>query len=148
MMATELEFFLFEQSFDDIRKGGFRDLTPISGYNEDYHIFQTTKEEDVMRAAAQRSLRRGIPVESSKGEAEAGQEELNIRYAAALDCADTTRLPNTRSRRSPGSRAARVTSCPNGTRAGSARPAMCTSRSGRTAACRSSTRTPIWACRE
>lgn len=30
----------------------------------------------------------GIPVESSKGEAEAGQEELNIRYAGALDCAD------------------------------------------------------------
>ena len=44
-MATELEFFLFEKSFDEIRKSGFRDLTPISGYNEDYHIFQTTKEE-------------------------------------------------------------------------------------------------------
>mgnify|MGYP001803948674 CR=1 FL=1 len=49
MMATELEFFLFENSFDDIRKSGFRDLTPISGYNEDYHIFQPTKEEAVMR---------------------------------------------------------------------------------------------------
>ena len=30
----------------------------------------------------------GIPIENSKGEAEAGQEELNIRYASALDCAD------------------------------------------------------------
>jgi len=49
MMATELEFFLFEGSVDDIRKSGFRDLTPISGYNEDYHIMQTTKEEGVMR---------------------------------------------------------------------------------------------------
>ncbi len=31
MMATELEFFLFARSYDDIRKSGFRDLEPISG---------------------------------------------------------------------------------------------------------------------
>ena len=30
----------------------------------------------------------GIPVENSKGEAETGQEELNIKYAAALETAD------------------------------------------------------------
>ncbi len=88
MMATELEFFLFEKSFDEIRKGGFRDLTPISGYNEDYHILQTTKEESVMRPIRNHLFAAGIPVENSKGEAETGQEELNIRYAAALDCAD------------------------------------------------------------
>lgn len=88
MMATELEFFLFEKSFDDIRKEGFRDLTPISGYNEDYHILQTTKEEGVMRPIRNHLYAAGLPIENSKGEAEAGQEELNIRYAAALDCAD------------------------------------------------------------
>lgn len=88
MMATELEFFLFEQSFDDIRKGGYRDLVPISGYNEDYHILQTTKEEDVMRPIRNHLFAAGIPVENTKGEAETGQEELNIRYASALDCAD------------------------------------------------------------
>ncbi len=87
-MATELEFFLFEQSFDDIRKGGFRDLTPISGYNEDYHILQTTKEEGVMRPIRNHLFAAGVPIENSKGEAEAGQEELNIRYASAMDCAD------------------------------------------------------------
>jgi glutamine synthetase len=87
-MATELEFFLFEQSFDEIRKNGFRDLTPISGYNEDYHIFQTTKEEGVMRPIRNHLFNAGIPIENSKGEAEAGQEELNIRYSPALDCAD------------------------------------------------------------
>ncbi|MEH6737412.1 MAG: glutamine synthetase family protein [Sulfitobacter sp.] len=87
-MATELEFFLFEQSFDEIRKSGFRDLTPISGYNEDYHIFQTTKEEGVMRPIRNHLFNAGIPIENSKGEAEAGQEELNIRYSPALDCAD------------------------------------------------------------
>ncbi|WP_298356253.1 glutamine synthetase family protein [uncultured Litoreibacter sp.] len=88
MMATELEFFLFEQSFDDIRKGGYRVLEPISGYNEDYHILQTTKEEGVMRPVRNHLYAAGLPIENSKGEAEAGQEELNIRYAPALDCAD------------------------------------------------------------
>jgi len=86
--ATELEFFIFEQSYDAIRKGGFRDLTPISGYNEDYHILQTTKEEEVMRALRNGLYDSGIPVEGSKGEAEAGQEELNLRYGPAMDCAD------------------------------------------------------------
>lgn len=88
MMATELEFFLFEQSFDEIRKAGFRDLKPISGYNEDYNIFQTTKEEGVMRPIRNHLYAAGIPVENTKGEAETGQEELNIRYALAMDCAD------------------------------------------------------------
>lgn len=88
MMATELEFFLFEHSFDDIRKGGFRDLTPISGYNEDYAILQTTKEEGVMRPIRNHLFGAGLPIENTKGEAETGQEELNIRYAGALDCAD------------------------------------------------------------
>ncbi len=87
-MATELEFFLFEQSFDEIRKEGFRNLEPISGYNEDYHIFQTTKEEGVMRPIRNHLFNAGLPIENSKGEAEAGQEELNIRYSPALDCAD------------------------------------------------------------
>jgi len=88
MMATELEFFLFRDSLEDIRARGFRDLTPISGYNEDYHIFQTTKEEDILRPIRNHLFAAGLPVENTKGEAEAGQEELNIKYAAALDCAD------------------------------------------------------------
>jgi glutamine synthetase len=88
MMATELEFFLFEKPLDEIRKGGFRDLAPISGYNEDYHILQTTKEEGVMRPIRNHLFAAGLPVENSKGEAETGQEELNIRYSNALACAD------------------------------------------------------------
>ena len=88
VMATELEFFLFERSYEDIRKSGFRDLAPISGYNEDYHILQTTREEAVMRPLRNHLVAAGIPVENSKGEAEAGQEELNIRYAHALATAD------------------------------------------------------------
>ncbi len=88
MMATELEFFLFEKSFDEIRKEGFRGLEPISGYNQDYHILQTTKEEDIMRPVRNYLVAAGVPVENSKGEAETGQEELNIKYAPALETAD------------------------------------------------------------
>ncbi|MCK5934788.1 MAG: glutamine synthetase [Fulvimarina manganoxydans] len=88
MMATELEFFLFRHSYGDIQRSGFRDLEPISLYNEDYHILQTTKEEHVMRPLRNTLRKAGIPVENSKGEAETGQEELNIRYAEALLCAD------------------------------------------------------------
>lgn len=87
-MATELEFFLFEKSYDEIRKSGFKDLEPISGYNEDYHILQTTKEEKIMRPLRNHLYNAGIPIENSKGEAEAGQEELNIRYDEAMLCAD------------------------------------------------------------
>ncbi|WP_297776547.1 glutamine synthetase family protein [uncultured Roseovarius sp.] len=88
MMATELEFFLFEKSYDEIRKSGYRALTPLSGYNEDYNIFQTTKEEHVMRPIRNHLYAAGLPIENTKGEAEAGQEELNIKYAPALDTAD------------------------------------------------------------
>ena len=87
-MATELEFFLFDQSYDDARASGYRDLQLASGYNEDYHIFQTTKEEDVMRAIRNGLQGAGIPVENSKGEASAGQGEINVRYADALTMAD------------------------------------------------------------
>ncbi len=88
MMATELEFFLFAQSFAELAAGGYRDLQPIGAYNEDYNILQTTREEAVMRPLRNHLFAAGIPVEGTKGEAEAGQSELNIRYAPALDCAD------------------------------------------------------------
>jgi len=87
-MATELEFFLFDQTYDDARLSGYRNLKLVSGYNEDYHIFQTTKEEDVMRAIRKGLQGAGIPVENSKGEASAGQEEINVRYADVLTMAD------------------------------------------------------------
>ncbi len=88
MMATELEFFLFKQSLEEIQAGQFMNLEPISGYNEDYHILQTTKEEPIMRTLRNALYGAGIPIENSKGEAETGQEELNIKYSDALACAD------------------------------------------------------------
>ena len=88
MMATELEFFIFQKPLDELRREGYRDLQPLGPYNEDYSIFQTSKEEHVMRPLRNHLYAAGIPVENTKGEAEAGQEELNIKYADALACAD------------------------------------------------------------
>lgn len=87
-MATELEFFLFRESYEEAHGKGYRNLTPYSAYNEDYHIFQTTKEEDIMRAIRNGLNGADVPVENSKGEAEAGQAEINVRYADALTMAD------------------------------------------------------------
>jgi glutamine synthetase len=87
-MATELEFFLFDQSYEQAQASGYRNLPLASAYNEDYHIFQTTKEEGVMRAIRKGLQGAGIPVENSKGEASAGQEEINVRYADVLTMAD------------------------------------------------------------
>lgn len=88
MMATELEFYIFENSYENLRDGGLRDLRPISAYNEDYHLFQTTKEEGLMRAVRNGLYGAGIPVENTKGEADSGQHEVNYRYSDALDTAD------------------------------------------------------------
>ena len=87
-MASELEFFLFDQTYEDARASAYRGLRLAGGYNEDYHIFQTTKEEDVMRTLRNGLQGAGIPVENSKGEASAGQEEINVRFTDALTMAD------------------------------------------------------------
>ncbi|MCP4492199.1 MAG: glutamine synthetase [Gammaproteobacteria bacterium] len=87
-MASELEFFLFADSFERAQEKAYRNLKTASAYNEDYHIFQTTKEEDVMRAIRNGLQGAGIPVENSKGEACSGQEEINVQYADALTMAD------------------------------------------------------------
>ncbi len=88
VMASELEFYLFRDSFEAAAAAGYRDLSPVSAYNEDYHLFQTAKEEAVMRRLRNVLYGAGIPVECSKGEAWAGQEEINVRYAGALEAAD------------------------------------------------------------
>ncbi|HSF93789.1 MAG TPA: glutamine synthetase family protein [Thermohalobaculum sp.] len=87
-MATELEYFLFKQTYDEAQESGFRGLQTFGAYNEDYHIFQTTKEEDINRAIRTGLQGAGIPVENSKGEASAGQGEINVRYAEALTIGD------------------------------------------------------------
>jgi len=86
--ASELEFYAFEESFRAIHDKDYRGLATAGYYIEDYHIFQTSKEEGLMRAVRNHLEASGIPVENSKGEWGPGQEEINIRYTEALAMAD------------------------------------------------------------
>ncbi len=86
--ATELEFFIFKESYEQARSARYEMITPTSGYNQDYNIFQTAKEESFLRTIRNGLFDSGIKVESTKGEANAGQVEINIVYDDALKTAD------------------------------------------------------------
>jgi glutamine synthetase len=86
--ASELEFFLFEETYDSARAKKWSELATASPYIGDYVISITSKEEPYMRAIRNGLSAAGIPVENSKGEWGPGQEEINVRYAEVLDMAD------------------------------------------------------------
>jgi glutamine synthetase len=90
--AAELELYVFRETFENARAKRYHDLTPVSGYMEDYHILQTTREEPLIRAIRNGMEHADVPVETSKGEWGKGQEEINLRYAEALEMADRTVL--------------------------------------------------------
>ena len=87
-MASELEFYVFDEPYDQAREKDYKGLKHAGWYIQDYHIFQTTKEEGLIRAIRNHMDACGIPIESSKGEAAPGQEEINFKYAEALEMAD------------------------------------------------------------
>ena len=88
MLASELEFYLFDETYEALQSKAYRDPKLAASYIEDYHVFQTMKEELVMRAIRNGLNGAGIPVENSKGEWGPGQEEINVRYTEALEMAD------------------------------------------------------------
>lgn len=88
MGASELEYYIFHDSYRQSREQHYANLSPLSNYIEDYHILQGTREEPLNAAARKHLSASGVPVEFSKGEWGPGQHELNIRYANLLDMAD------------------------------------------------------------
>ncbi|MDE2855893.1 MAG: glutamine synthetase family protein [Chloroflexota bacterium] len=86
--ASELEYYIYRDSYREAQKKGYANLEPMGWYLEDYHILQGTREESFTAAARRHLKQSGIAVESSKGEWGLGQHELNIRYADALTMAD------------------------------------------------------------
>jgi glutamine synthetase len=87
-MGSELEFFLFKESYAEARAKGYEGLTTSQGYNEDYHVLSGGFAEPIIGAIRRAVDASGIPVEFSKGEASAGQHEINLCYAPALEMAD------------------------------------------------------------
>ncbi len=86
--ASELEFFLYRDSYRAAQAKGYDDLDAAGWYIEDYHLLQGARVEDYIGAARRAISRSEIPVETSKGEAAIGQHELNIRYSEVLEMAD------------------------------------------------------------
>ena len=86
--GSELEFYLFRDSYEEARAKDYGELEYHAPYVQDYHVLQTTRDEYVIRAIRNGMDAARVPVEFSKGEAGPGQHEINLEYADALEMAD------------------------------------------------------------
>ena len=86
--ATELEFVLYRDTYEQAWLKGYRDLVPANLYNVDYSILGTSKVEPLIRRIRNEMAGAGLIVENSKGECQLGQHEVNFRYKDALATAD------------------------------------------------------------
>ena len=88
MFGSELEFFLLKETYEQAHAQHYRDLTPSVPYILDYHILATTYDEPLIRQIRNGMQGAGIKVETSKGEAWPGQQEINFRFADGVTMAD------------------------------------------------------------
>ena len=88
MAGSELEFYLLKETFQEAHAKGYTGLTPSVPYVLDYHVLGTTYDEPLLRAIRNGMQAAGMRVETSKGEAWPGQQEINFRYADAVTMAD------------------------------------------------------------
>jgi glutamine synthetase len=86
--ATELEFIVFRNTYEEAWKKGFHDLEPANLYNIDYSLLGTARVEPLIRRIRNEMAAAGMEVENSKGECNLGQHEINFRYRDALGTAD------------------------------------------------------------
>jgi glutamine synthetase len=86
--STELEFLVFRDTYEEAWHKGYRDLAPANLYNVDYSLLGTARVEPLIRRIRNAMDGAGLSVETSKGECNLGQHEINFRYADALRTAD------------------------------------------------------------
>ncbi|MFD1540261.1 glutamine synthetase family protein [Nonomuraea guangzhouensis] len=87
-VGTELEFVVYEDSYEDAWKRGYRDMTPANLYNVDYSLIGTARIEPLLRRIRRDMEGAGLYVESAKGECNLGQHEIAFRYDEALKTCD------------------------------------------------------------
>ena len=73
MMASELEFYLYKESYAEAHEKDYKDLTPTIPYILDYHILATTMDEVYLGAIRRGMHGAGIPIGSS------GDLQLELR---------------------------------------------------------------------
>ncbi|WP_411106409.1 glutamine synthetase family protein [Streptomyces sp. cmx-4-9] len=88
MAGTELEFMVFQDTYEQAWNSGYRDLTPANQYNIDYSVLGTGRIEPLLRRIRTEMQAAGLVVESAKGECNLGQHEIAFRYDEALTTCD------------------------------------------------------------
>src|SRR5919202_58469 len=86
--GTELEFMVFQDTYEQAWDAGYRNLTPANRYNVDYSMLGTSRVEPLIRRIRNAMMDADMRVENSKGECNFGQHEINFRYAPVLQAAD------------------------------------------------------------
>jgi glutamine synthetase len=86
--GTELEFIVFNDSYEQAWTKGYRDLEPANLYNVDYSMLGTARVEPLIRRIRNSMMGAGMRVENSKGECNFGQHEINFHWNEALATAD------------------------------------------------------------
>ncbi|GAB4587086.1 glutamine synthetase family protein [Nocardia sp. IFM 10818] len=87
-VGTELEFLVFDDSYEAAFQSGYRDLRPANQYNVDYSMLGTARIEPLLRRIRNEMAGAGMYVESAKGECNPGQHEIAFRYDEALITCD------------------------------------------------------------
>ncbi|MBP2324687.1 glutamine synthetase [Kibdelosporangium banguiense] len=87
-VGTELEFIVFDDTYEQAWHNGYRDLTPSNLYNVDYSMLGTGRLEPLLRDIRNNMTGAGLYVESAKGECNPGQHEIAFRYTDALATCD------------------------------------------------------------
>src|SRR3954447_6463893 len=88
LAGTELEFILFDDTYEDAWRAAYRGLTPSNQYNIDYSVLGTTRVEPVLRDIRNSMYAAGMNVEGAKGECNLGQQEIGFLFDEALVTAD------------------------------------------------------------
>ncbi|EHR50051.1 glutamine synthetase [Saccharomonospora marina XMU15] len=87
-VGTELEFIVFDDTYEQAWQRGYRELTPANQYNVDYSMLGTARVEPLLRRIRNAMAGAGMYVESAKGECNPGQHEIAFRYTDALSTCD------------------------------------------------------------
>jgi glutamine synthetase len=88
MAGTELELVIYDDTYEEAWRKGYRDLVPANQYNVDYSILGTTRVEPLLRDIRNHMYAAGLDVEGAKGECNFGQHEVGFLYNDALTTAD------------------------------------------------------------
>jgi glutamine synthetase len=88
-VATELEFIVFRTTYQEAWRSGYRGLEPGTRYSVDYALQGTAGIEPLIRRIRNSMAGAGMVVESSKGECNLGQHEINFQYADPMSIADS-----------------------------------------------------------